>query len=805
MSQDTDFLQRLLKMFFVEAEERIQKMMGELIDLDESSGKQAPSALVESLYREAHSLKGSARAVSQTKIERISEGMERTLSALKDERIQHSHNLCTLLLDCLRQVQGLCKDENSVSSDQIDTMVEALTAAANDEPFAQIEIAGTPQPATVADNSTATPKTGQPPQLPEPAAVISGKAVVTPKPPASTAPPSRPVNLTPGGRDQPAVAAKTESAEVAAVTASQSSVRIPAQRLEAILRSGEELSSLKQTASHRHQRLLHLKALLQKNRSLWQRIGSAQHEDRLSSGLLIDYQLKGSNVRSEGTALFAQLDSQLTALIRDSRNDVERTAAMLDILLDDVRSVLLRPLATVTDSMRMMVRQLADDQGKSVRIALDGGDFEIDKRILDGLKTPLVHLLRNCVDHGLESPGERFRASKPPQGEIRISAAQLDSSRVELIVQDDGAGIDHKKLLEKAIAKGLISDDEAGQMTPQRALGLIFQSGLSTREQKGELSGHGLGMAIVREELENIGGTISVDSEPGLGTRFTIELPISLSTFQGVLIETCGQRFAVPTLTVDRVLRIGSGDLLKINNDPCLSLDGEMVVVRELSEILQLENSVQRNADQALHAVVLSYRGQRIAFAVDRVLDEQEILVKNLGSQLISIPNISGATTLGDGSIVPILNTRDLLNTARSGSRRELFNETRSDDHKAQLLVVDDSMTSRTLIRSILQAEGYLVVSAVDGADALNALHSHPVELIVSDVEMPNIDGFELTARVRKDAETADIPVILVTSLASDEHRAKGIEAGADAYIVKGGFDQNELLAAITRLLPRKH
>jgi two-component system chemotaxis sensor kinase CheA len=310
-------------------------------------------------------------------------------------------------------------------------------------------------------------------------------------------------------------------------------------------------------------------------------------------------------------------------------------------------------------------------------------------------------------------------------------------------------------------------------------------------------------MAIVRQKVEKLGGTISISSAPGAGTVFRLLLPLSLTTFRGVFILTAGQRFVIPTTHITRVCRVRPEEIKMIENRNAFALDGRAVSLVRLRDVLGLSGPDGCVNGTARPVVVLSAANRQVAFIVDEVLEEQEVMVKSLGQQLIRVPHISGATILGGGAVVPILNVSDLVESASMAGISAPIDAAAqaTTDQRRRLLIAEDSITARTLLRSILESAGYEVVATVDGMDALTRLKTEPFDLVVSDVDMPRMNGFELTSKIRADQKLGELPIVLVTALGTLKDREYGIEVGANAYIVKNEFDQSNLLEIVRRLL----
>jgi len=342
-------------------------------------------------------------------------------------------------------------------------------------------------------------------------------------------------------------------------------------------------------------------------------------------------------------------------------------------------------------------------------------------------------------------------------------------------------------------------------MTEQELLSLVFESGVSTSPLITEISGRGLGLAIVRERVASIGGEVSLETRLGRGTTFRIVLPVSMATFRGLVVRSDERLFVLPLANVERALRVSRKDIKTVENRETLELDGKTVSFVRLAEALELRRKKEGgDANGKMPVVVLRSGEARIAFQTDEVLSEQEVLAKGLGPQLARVPNVTGAALLGTGKAVPILNVADLIKSAvkvRAVGPAEPATPLAGTEKIKSILLAEDSITARTLLKGILEAAGYRVKAAVDGTDALAALRSEEFDLLVSDVDMPRMNGFDLTAKIRGDKKLSDLPIILITALESREDRERGIFAGANAYIVKRSFDEGNLLEVIRRLI----
>jgi two-component system chemotaxis sensor kinase CheA len=453
-----------------------------------------------------------------------------------------------------------------------------------------------------------------------------------------------------------------------------------------------------------------------------------------------------------------------------------------------------------------MVRDLAREEVKEVRLRVVGADTELDKSVLELLKDPLVHLVRNAVGHGIEPPGDREARGKPREGTITLEARSEGRTAV-IAVADDGAGIDARRVKEAALRRGIIQPQDAAALDEPELVALVFRPGLSTSAAVTDLSGRGVGLDVVRGNVERLHGRIEVDSSPGRGTRFRITLPLTLTTTHALLVRARGQTFAIPLASVERIVRLPSGEGAAMAGRRALRFLDRPVALVGLADVLGLPPHPAGGGDEVTGgpptAVIVAAAERRAAFLVDGLLGEQEIVAKSLGPQLPRVRHTAGASILGTGEVVIILSAVDLVASAQ---RVQVHEKTAAPGQagpprRRAVLVVDDSITTRTLEKSILEAAGYEVRVATDGVEAWTILQQTGCDLVVADVMMPRMDGFELTRRVRGDPTLKRLPVILVTSLESREDKERGAAAGADAYIVKGAFDQDTFLETVRRLL----
>jgi two-component system chemotaxis sensor kinase CheA len=460
------------------------------------------------------------------------------------------------------------------------------------------------------------------------------------------------------------------------------------------------------------------------------------------------------------------------------------------------------PFQTLVLVLERAVRDVAHSEAKQVNFRIDGSEVELDKQVLETLKDPLLHLLRNAVDHGIETPAVREAAGKPPGGTV-ILTVQQRGSEVHIKITDDGQGFDQQSLLEayrqrngNNLPENLADDD---------IMGLAFLPGVTTTHQVTTISGRGMGLDVVRQRIESIQGRIAVESSPGQGATVRLVVPTSLAMTRGLLVQVGKEGYVIPLLSVEKIVEPDASFV--VSGKWMLKVDDAAVPLVSLSQVLERPAAPKKEKASNPIAVVIGVSDQRLALLVDDIVTEQELAVKPLGKPLQRVRNVTGAALLGSGEPVVVLNPADLVKSARGVTAAEIAPVVDKHTEEAvevaphSILVVDDSITTRTLEKNILTAAGFLVTTATDGTEALKRLEEKSIDLVVADVQMPHMDGITLTQELRRSADYQTLPIILVTSLESPEDREKGMVAGADAYIIKRGFDQAELLATIARLL----
>jgi two-component system, chemotaxis family, sensor kinase CheA len=533
----------------------------------------------------------------------------------------------------------------------------------------------------------------------------------------------------------------------------------------------------------------------------------ARAEDLLAIKLAIDERVRDAQALVEvlhdrsglGPKPDRGVEAQARRLLFRLIRDRGVAASSVNALQDELRPLRMTSPSAVLDLLSSMIAQMARRQGKEIDFEAEGADLQMDRKVLETVKDPLLHLVRNAVDHGIEKPEIRAQAGKPRRGRITVGFTAREGSLIEVQVADDGAGIDVAALRSAAVRARMMVESEAAALPEVAALDLAFASGVSTSPVITDLSGHGLGMAIVRDRIGQLGGRVLLETEPGRKTTVRMLLPASVVTFRGLLVGIGAESFLLPIEAVERAFRVTAKDILDLDGREVVRWNGRVLPARALHLVLGRDRA--GNGSSSLTCLIVSAAGSCAALLVDEVIGEREVLVKELQRPLVRVRHVRGAGLLGNGALALILRPADLIRAAQEVSVAPEVARVSADGAPAAILVADDSITTRTMERNLLEAAGYVVKTAADGMEAWALLKSERFDMVLSDVDMPRLNGFELTARIRSDAELKALPVVLVTALESRADKERGIDVGANAYVIKSGFDQSKLLEIIQRLL----
>ncbi|MEF3273057.1 MAG: hybrid sensor histidine kinase/response regulator [Chloroflexus sp.] len=697
-------------------------------------------------FRAVHTIKGSARMLGFDPIAQVAHALEHALDEIRAGRRTLDRSLADRLLQSGDLIGRLAAEAPNLSPSDlaiVPELVQALSVAATDGASSSA-----PAPTPVTSPSVASP---------QPSATL----------------------------------------ESASRTARQT-VRVRVDRLDRLFNLAGELTINQQWLGEVGQELAHLQAIVERQQRALQTLEQDLSRLRFSAAQrqMIDARL----------AALREVQNTLTDVLQRQSDQLDRHLARQHMLIKDleqeVMAVRLLPIATLFNNLPRLVRDLATVTNKQVAIEIHGETTELDRKVLELISDPLVNLVRNAIDHGIEPPAERVAQGKPASGRIRISAEPV-ANEVRIQIADDGRGIDIERVRRRAVELGMLPAEQANQLDSREILDLIFQPGFSTARTVTEISGRGVGMDIVRANLMELGGQVRVDTTIGQGTTVTLTIPLTLITSRVVLVQVGRQLLALPAAVVSGMIWVRRDQVQLIDGQPTIVHQQRTVGLVAMADLLGITAESPLARQRRAPVILLRMNQQRVGLLVDALVDEREAVVKPLGPLFARWPALSGAVQLSDGSLALLMNPLYLIegNRRRMSVPVAISQSLDAASRPARLLVVDDSFTTRELLRSILQSAGYDVTVAIDGADALDRLRATTYDLVVSDIEMPRVDGFSLTTRIRRELALTDLPVVLITSLASEEHRRRGLEAGAQAYIVKSQFNQDSLLKVIQQLL----
>ncbi|MGN7613235.1 hybrid sensor histidine kinase/response regulator [Magnetococcales bacterium HHB-1] len=816
----------LRDLFKAESEEHLEKLDNGLLHLEKNPDD---AEMLKELFREAHSLKGAARMLGVSDVETLAHHFEDLLGAASRKEINFSSELIDRLIQGLDDIRGFVNEAVTGEAAGI-AVFEALSRMKEEgsstpkpkkkeepkPPPPAKESPKEPEPVRFSQPTPSPPepvrfssspseeKRSQETKTPQPMRFSRRKPETQPEPPQD--PPKETKKIDPPADEKEE--GKTEEREISPEQPYRiDTIRVKPQKLDKLLNQAGELTVVKTRVSRR---LKEIELGLQ----LWEESAHALRQNNRQENLLKDEESQ----RQQDRALndLERLGDLLQTLQRSMFEDEAGMEIVARELEEGIRNLRLLPLSTLFNLFPRMIRDLSRQitrqkgEQKEIELIIEGGETSADKQIIEEMKSPLMHLIRNAVDHAMEYPKERQALGKPAKGTLKLSAWHT-ATHVVIELKDDGKGINREKLRQKALNRKLYNSKQLDAMSDRQLINLIFVSGLSTKPVITDISGRGVGLDAVRSTVESLKGSVQVESIVDKGTTFTIKLPVTLATTPVFIVSASDKTFALPLDHVHSVRRINSKEIFPIEGRQTIALHDDPISIAPLTQLLELPQGglsstwSQKNQDSR-PCIILQVGEELLGILVDEIIDEQEILMKPHGSILKRVRNIQGATILGTGEVCMVINAPDLIKAVQQHTSPAPFSDDDSEDQqwdeerKPIILLVEDSITTRTQEKRILEGAGYEVVTAVDGKDALLKLPNSPFDAVVSDVEMPNMTGLELAAEIRKEESYKELPIILVTSLSTEEDQRRGMEAGANAYITKTTFDQRRLLDALRRL-----
>lgn len=757
--------------------------------------------LLHELFRVAHTLKGAARMMGFNQMRDVSHKIEDLFGLLDEKKLVFNSVMADAVFAALDLIKKAINNIRTIGDEQVEIEGVVAKLVKSQELGSELLVSEDVRETLARQEETERAQIAKTVEKIE-------SVVEASKPPSGTSEmPAQKVVKAPVS-EEPAKQFKASTEEY---------IRVPVSRINRLLNLIGEMVINKVRASYRVGSFKKLNDKIRSSERMMFEFESHLKETLDIPDELIHY--KGSFVRAsqelEKEALLLsrlhQIESMFSGLRKDMMDvfdDVQMEsfhfAPIIEELQQKMKEIRMLPCATLFEGFPRMIRDIAHEQKKDVNFVVIGEETELDKKVLEAIKGPLIHILRNAVDHGVESKEEREKSGKDAVGTVTLNAFQEKGS-VIIEVTDDGKGIDLERVSAVAIQKGLISASELSDMTQSEILNLIYAEGFSTSPMITDVSGRGVGLDVVRKELEKLKGSVEIHSEKGKGATVRMTLPLTIAIMRVLLVDAAGVRWAIPLSDVEESLHALWEDVSTIENRMIIQVRGESVPVVPLSDVLGVHSggaakSKEKNSE--FYVVITSSLKKRVGFVVDKIVGEEEIFIKNVGRHLGKIQGVSGATILASGEIVVIMDVPDLIMKAQMAHPAvESRLKKKTTVRKKRLMVVEDSLTTRELEKTILESNGYDVDVAIDGLDALDKLAKTQIDLIVTDINMPRMDGFELCRNIKTNDKLKNIPVVFVTALSREEEKRKGIDVGGQAYILKSQFDQGNLLDTIERLL----
>lgn len=739
-----------------EVNDHIRRITERLFQLEEQPGN--PEQIIEEIFRIAHTMKGSSRMMGYADVSALAHKMEDLLVEIRDGHLELHAKIIDLLFYCLDTINYL-----------VEGVVKNVKRTTDMEQFSRLF-----------------------------AEVIAGKDVDVPHLQSQV--------IRPQQAAQPAEAAQVSAApEHAEELEDRQYIRIHTGDLDAILNLVGELI----INQHRYEsRRAAYQEMLDGLRGHRQMIAQLQKLTRNE-----DTAAECSPVAACVEALdssSAALLQQAKTLFKRARTDSQHMRVAINNLQEQVFGIRMVSASRIFALLPRLVRMTARKLGKKIDLRILGEETRIDSRIIEEMRDPLIHLVQNAIHHGIEPPEKRKNLGKNPTGTLTIAAAQ-EGNRILITVRDDGQGIQSERIRDRALKDGLLSHRDIKAVSEQELFELLFHPGFSTSETVDDIAGRGFGLDIVRQHVDRVQGEIDVRSHTGQGAEFVLKLPLTLTIMDALLVKVADEVFAIPTIAVEKTFDIAAENIDHLGKTPVIIHDNALLPVVELRRLLSSsapETPVAplQSPDSRHTVIVLQAEERRLGFLVDDLVEEREIVIKHLGPCLRRVRNVAGATTVR-GDVVIILFVRDLIRSADSllegvtlsapAPRRE----PRSGRLVPRILLVEDSPNTREVQRMILEEAGYDVLTAEHGAIALSMLRNAPFDLVITDIEMPEMDGLTLTKTIKRDDALRQIPVIIVSTKSSAADRQNGLNAGAQAYITKGAFDDEAFLKAVDECL----
>ncbi|MBD2774158.1 hybrid sensor histidine kinase/response regulator [Iningainema sp. BLCCT55] len=783
----------MLALFRTEVETQTTFLKEQLNELKSNSD----SLVAETLVQAAHVIKGASKIVQIDGVVKIALALEENLLAALKRKIPLQTNQIDNLLrsvDLLLRLTQVSEIEIeswlSKHDSEIATMITKITESPLEQPtLKDVLVVKEPSTAELVTNTSSISDRHKENSFPVPVPVLD-QPVLEQKPETRTPAIAAPKAIAQESNKESSLHSAQNSQSVDRV------VRVSADNLNRLMGlAGESLveanwlQPFADSLFKLRNQQLELHNLLEK----LQESLADQRVNQRTQSYLSDSRKKSDECRQ----FLADRLSELELFAR-------RSANLSDRLYREVIASHMRPFADGVQGFPRMMRDLARRLGKQVKFEIIGKSTQVDRDILEKLEAPLTHILRNSVDHGIESPDERQAVGKPVEGTVRLEAVHR-SGMLLITVSDDGKGVDIERLREKTVNKGMTTAEMAAQLTEAELMEFLFLPGFSTAKSVTEISGRGVGLDVVQSMVQEVGGIVRAVSQFGKGMAFHLQLPLTLSVIRTLLVEISGEPYAFPLTRIERIVTINKSDLRYIENRQYFTLDGLNIGLVAAEQVLDLQQSSLNL--EVFSVVIVSDRSNRYGLVVDKFLGERDLVVRPLDTRLGKVPDISAAALMSDGSPVLIIDVEDMMRSIDKRLNNKLLSRisqgstSTTPTQRKRILVVDDSITVREVERKLLENKGYQVDVAVNGMDGWNAVRTGNYDLVISDIDMPRMNGFELVSQIKQHNTLQSLPVIIVSYKDRESDRIRGLEVGADYYLTKSSFHDDTLLNSVIALI----
>jgi two-component system, chemotaxis family, sensor kinase CheA len=748
-------ISKFIGKFAEEAGDHISKINTSLLEYEKDTEN---FDLLNQVFRSAHTIKGSARILQLSYISDVAHKLEDVLDALRNKKIPPSKEMFSLFFRTV---------------DTISEMVEKTVAGQvgiKDERgiCAELEQALEGKPVETSDKKETKPPDTKPKKdlvkkLKPTAKKTKDKGTAKPQSPPIENKPSKKTSETKAPEEQ---------------------IKVQAQKLDDSIKvMGEILSN----HGRMKQGLLDLEEILKISK---QYLSISNNSEKVSRE-------NGDTSSTSNTEIAKLLHSKIKKHSSNMRDVLNIHGLLTEGLREKILQLRMMPLSSAVETFPRLVRDLSLSSGKEVDFILEGVDTEMDKLVIEKIGDPLLHMIRNSVDHGIERPEEREKKGKPRKGTIKVSAG-YEGGNVHIIISDDGGGIPIASIKEKAMQRNLRDKEELSNMSDAEIANLIFEPGFSTSAIITDISGRGVGMDVVKGNIvEQLKGSIQTETTPNEGTCFTIRVPLTLTVMRILLFSVSQTIFGFPISSIREIIRVQKSEIIEVVNKKAIRLRDQIIPITDLKKIIKLPESEEKEDAVIL---ILAMGNEMIGVMIDSLISEEDMEVKPLPSHMRNSDLASGATITGKGDVVILLHVPKIMEKSKMAHEGKKINRPIKKE-KQRILVVEDSVSTREIEKSILESYGYQVDIASDGIEGLEKTQKVKYDLILSDIEMPRLDGFSLVEKLRSTEDYKHTPIIIVSSRDRDEDKRRGIEVGADAYIIKGNFDQSNLIATVQNLI----